>query len=190
MFVPLGQGQGPGGAEKRLRGQTSWYQNGGGAKHDGGACGGDAALHDGVVERGGVGYAGASVVHEHGGVENVGENETGLRAPGVVGEADQGVAAAGEGASASTNVGANDGGWVLGQPVGPETDLSPCRVHSSPCVPCLLCAVRLQGPNPCLQRAWSPKEDTQVPCSGQTPFHDLALASLSRVALPVPDHVG
>lgn len=146
------------------------HQNDGDVRRDGGACGGDAALHDGAVVRAmfhvGVGCAGADVVHEDGGVEsvgNVGANETGLRALGAVDEAGQDVVAVGGYASVDGDVGANDGGRVLGQSTGLGISLSPCRVHSSQPVPSLPCAARPQHPNPCLQQAWNPKQEIRVP---------------------------
>lgn len=135
------QGQSLGEAEK-LRQDRNLYQNGGGVRRDGDVCGGDAALHDGAVVRAmfhvGVGYAGADVVHEDGGVEsvgNVGENGTDLRALGAVDEAGRGVVATGGYASVDGDVGANDDGWVLVQSIGLGISLSPCRVHSSLSVP-------------------------------------------------------
>lgn len=163
------QDQGLGEVEKLRQDRTNLHQSGGGGRRDDGACGGDAALHDGGVVRAmfrvGAGYAGASVGHEDGGVGNVGENGTGLRALDAADEeAGQRVVAAGGYASADEDVGANDGGWVSGQSVGLGIDLFPCRVHFSQCVPFLLCAARPRRPNPCLQQAWNPKQDIQVPC--------------------------
>jgi hypothetical protein len=149
---------------EKLRQDPNLYQNGGGVRRDGGACGGDAALHDGGVVRAmfRAGYAGANVGR---GVGNVGENGTGLRALDAADEeAGQSVVAAGGYASADEDVGANDGGWVSGQSVGFGIDLFPCRVHSSRSDPSLLCAARPQHPNPCLQQAWDPKQDIRVPC--------------------------
>lgn len=169
------------------------HQNDGDVRRDGGACGGGAALHGGAVVRAmfrvDAGYAGAGAGHEDGGVEddgNVGENGTGLRALGAADErVGRGVVAAGGYARVDGDVGANDGGEVSGQSVGPGISLFPCRVHSS-----LPCAARPRHPNPCLQQAWDPKEDMRAPCWGQIPFLALALASLSLAARPVPDHVG
>lgn len=154
MFVLLAQGQSLGEAEKLCRDRTNLHQNGGGVRRDGGACDGDAAPHDGAVVRVGAGYAGADVVRGDGGIEsvgNAGENETGWRALGVADEeAGQGVVATDGYGGADADVVADDGGWVSGQLVGPAISLSPGRVHSSRSVPCLLCAVRPQHPNPCL----------------------------------------